>query len=717
MAAAAAAQDERPLSDVLSGSCPQFTFADDLQPRPDNRVQVTADLAQLAQDGISELSGTVELRYRDKLFSAESVRFEQDTREVRIDALSLYRDARLVVRSESARFSLDDERGSFFGADFTLIPRNARGQASRIDLAADGTARLQDVRYTTCAAGSRAWQLEAGELRLDRDEGLGTARHTRLLFGGVPILYMPWFQFPIDDRRRTGLLFPTFGESDRTGFDLRWPLYLNLGPNYDATLTPRLMSDRGTMLGTHFRYLLPQHRGETNYEVLPQDKRTHETRSLFEWTHRGRINDRLALDLAYAETSDPSYFEDFSGNLDSSAIPFLEQRAGLIYRNPAAYRVELGLIDYQPINNPQAQITEPHQRLPQIRFDAQTQNSLFNTRAGLRGEYTNFVLAGAVEGQRLDLQPYLRFLHDEHAWFLGSQAELRTTAYALRNTGPGVDDSPVRTLPSFSVDGGLRFERFTGGDMLQTLEPRVQYLYTPYRNQDELPVFDSGEPDFDFVQLFARNRFSGVDRIADANHLAAEVTTRWIDPTDGIVKLSASVGKVFRFEAPEVALPGTPAPADGGTDFITSLDYRLSERWQGAFAAQWSPDRNQFNRTSSILRYRKDGRRVDLAYRYRRGFVEQADVALLSPVAERWKLAGRWRYSLAAHQSLESLLGVEYETCCWSARTSWRRYIAATDGRYSNGIYLQLEFKGLGRIGTGFAALLPYDELDSGNGG
>lgn len=707
----AAAQAPAPLADVLAGSCPQFTFADDVEPLSGNDVRVLADSARLLDGGVSDLSGSVRLQYRDRLFAADGLSYDDDSQLLRIDARSLYRDSALVVRSDSARFDLGEEHGSFFGADFTLIPRSARGQASRIDIRADGEARLADVRYTTCAAGNRAWQLEASEITMNHERGLGTARHARLKFGGIPILYTPWFQFPTDDRRRTGLLFPTFGESDRTGFDFRWPLYLNLAPNYDATLTPRLMSERGTLLGTRFRYLLASHRGDANYEILPEDNRTDEARSLFQYEHQGLFNDRLALAVDYAETSDPNYFEDFSGQLDASAITHLEQRGRLIYRAPTAYRVELGLISYQPISNSLSPISEPYRRLPQIRFDAQTSRALFNTRAGIRGEYANFALDDAVEGQRLDLQPYLRFQRDEHSWYLGSEAELRSTGYLLRNTAAGQETQPIRTLPIFSVEGGLRFERFTGNGMLQTLEPQWQYLYTPFRDQSQLPVFDSGEPDFDFVQLFARNRFSGTDRISDANHLAAAVSSRLIDPDEGVVRLSASIGQIYRFEAPRVTVPGGTRPDSGGTDFIASLDYRLSARWRGAFAAQWSPDQNLFNRSSTILRYRQDEHRVDLAYRYRRGFLEQADLAALTPIGNRWKLAGRWRYSLAEDQSLESLLGVEYETCCWSARGSWRRHIAAADGSYSSGIYIQLEFKGLGRIGTGFEDLLPYDEV------
>ena len=700
------AQDRNPEIQVLS--CPQVSFAADLQARPGNELVVEADSATLEGDGISELSGSVRLSRGDQLFSAEALAYDENQRKVLIEKESLFRNRNLIVRSQQAEFDLGTDTGEFHDTDFTLIARAARGTAERFTVQGDGQAQMQEVAYTTCAPGDDAWQIEASQIKLDHQSGLGSARNARLRFAGVPIIYMPWFQFPIDNRRRSGLLFPTLGESDRTGVDLRWPVYLNLAPNLDATVTPRVMTRRGVQLGTAFRYLLEDHQGQGNFEILPTDEVTGETRQLVDFSHEGLLNRRLALDAQFTEVSDRNYYEDFSGRLDATAITHLERSARLIYRAPTAYRIEAMIQDFQTIDSTLLPIDEPYKRLPRVTAEAQTSNTILNTRGGLNAEFVSFALDDAVEGQRLDLQPYLRFLRDDSAWYYGARADLRHTQYLLSGLPAGADREPSRTLPIVSADAGLRFERRTGSGWLQTLEPEAYYLHVPFKDQSDLPIFDSGEPDFDFVQLFARNRLSGVDRVADANHLASSLTSRLIDPVSGEVLLTASLGQVFRFEESEVMLPGSQSLDSGGTDFIAYLDYRLSDQWRGAVSAQWSPDQNLFNRTSTTLKYRNQGRRVDFGYRYRRGLLEQADIAAITPIAGRWQLAGRWRFSLEEDRSLEALVGVEYETCCWSVRGAWRRYLATTTNDFSSGIYVQLELKGLGKLGAGFQDLLPF---------
>lgn len=700
-----AAHAQSTQSDALS--CPQVRFADDLEPMTDSGIVVEADSATLDRSGLSTLSGSVRLRRADQLFSAERLSFDENERVVQIEEESLFRNSRLIVRSRSARFDLSQDSGRFDDTQFTLTERAARGAAERFSLNSDGEARLDQVSYTTCAPGDQAWQLEARRIELSHEDGLGTALGAKLRFAGVPIIYLPWFQFPIDNRRRTGLLFPTLGESDRTGVDFRWPVYINLAPNYDATVTPRMMSSRGLQMGTEFRYLLERHRGELTYEILPDDRKRGGRRSYVDFEHEGVINRRLALDAHYAEVSDRNYFEDFAGKLDTTAITHLERRARLTYRAPAAYRIEAMIQDFQTIDPNLSSNDEPYKRLPRVLMEAQTRKTFLDTRAGFTGEFVNFSLDDAVEGQRLDLSPYLRFLRDEIGWYYGARADFRMTQYQLSGVTAGQDREPQRALGIFSADGGLRFERRTAGGQLQTLEPQAYYLHVPYKDQNDLPIFDSGEPDFDFVQLFARNRFSGVDRISDANHLALAVSSRLIDPISGEVRLNAAVGQLYRFEETQVTLPGGSTQDTGGTDFIAHLDYRLAQYWRAAFSAQWSPDEKLFNRSSVAMQYQRAQRRLALAYSYRRDLLEQADATVVTPIAGNWQVAGRWRFSLAEDRSLETLVGVEYETCCWSASGSWRRYLATSSGEYSSGIYLQLELKGLGGLGSGYRDFLP----------
>jgi LPS-assembly protein len=704
--------------------CPQVGGSEVLElPAPaDDRLVLTADQAELTQDGLSTLAGTVRLVKGGSRLEAQALSYDPQTQQVKLSAESLFRNRDLIVRSKSAELDLANETGTFHGTEFTLVSRAARGAAETVRLAKDGTVDVLDVYYTTCAPGSKAWFIEASDIELDREEGLGRAKHARLRFGNVPILYLPWFQFPIDDRRRTGILFPTIGDSDTTGFDLRVPLYLNLGPNYDAQITPRRMAERGTQVATEARFLLPTDTGRVSYEYLGNDERTGERRSYFNFHHQGLVNRRLAAQTRYADVSDNRYFEDFSGRLEAASITHLERSAQLSYAAPAGYSLIARVTDFQTVSetalldpvtglfNPDLQ---PYQRLPELRVDAITPGAKWGMRLGVAAQYVNFAREAPPEGQRIDVNPFLRFVSDHSAWYAASQLDLRHTRYAV--TDP--DTSLERTLPQFSLEGGLRFERLTGGGELQTLEPRVYYLHVPYRDQSALPQFDSGEPDFDFVQLFERNRFSGVDRISDANHLALALTSRLLDPGSGSQRLSASIGQIYRFEDTGVALDGCTGAActaaQGGTDFIGELDYRLPRGLRFTTTGQWSQDRNEIVRGGVGVHYRSERRRADLSYRFREvlpltgGALEQLDLSGSTPVFGAVSLLGRWRYSRDDYRTLEALAGFEYQTCCWALRTAYRRYQFNTDLEYTTGVYVQLELKGLTRIGTGFEALLP----------
>jgi LPS-assembly protein len=685
----------------------------------DRKVFVDADSATMTKDGLSQLMGSVKVRQGDKEFTGENLDYDDSQQLITVDTESVFSNPNLIIKSQTSSFNLSDNSGVFSKADYVLPVRGARGTSDQINVATSGHAQLKNTAYTTCPPDSNAWYIEASDIKLDQDEGLGTARNARLRFGGVPVLYMPWFQFPINDDRRTGLLFPTVGDTSKTGFDARWPVYLNLADNYDATITPRIMTKRGLQIGTSARYLLENGEGSASYDYLDDDKVYGASRSLTRFDHANLFSKNLGLEATYAEVSDPQYFEDLGGTFASSSITYLERSARLSYQAPASYRVTALVQTFQTIDNGLATIDKPYKRLPQLRFDALTRNAFLDTRAGLNAEYVNFVRdEDSVEGQRVDFQPYLRFQRDLNAWYLTSQVDWHYTGYRLSGTDQSLltnqPDTPSRSIPIASAETGLRFDRITSDGSIQTLEPRLFALYVPYQNQDRLPIFDTGEPDFDFTQLFARNRFFGEDRISDAENVTAAVTTRVIDPDSGDTRWSASFGQLYRFEASRVELPGLDAPDSGATDFIGEVTYNFLKNWSAAATGQWSPDRSELERSNVALRYRNSptGSRFDIAYRDRHGLLEQTDVSFDLPVSDAWRIGARSRYSLRDDKTLETFMGASYETCCWAISAAYRRYIASSDGDLNSGIYFQLELKGLSRIGTGFASLLPSDNGD-----
>ncbi|MGE5615900.1 MAG: LPS-assembly protein LptD [Bacillota bacterium] len=330
-----AAPEKQP---VEGSVCPQPPLAEGMGAAIfDQNLTLTADQAIWQQNGLSDLFGDVRLTQGDAEFIAHALQYNDETRKVSINAESLFRNRFFVIRSAHAEFDLDSETGTFLETQFLLSQRAAHGQAAQLTLSRTGVADLEDVRYTTCAPDHEAWQIRADRIHLDQQKGTGSARGASLRLGHVPVFYAPWFEFPIDDRRHSGLLFPVVGNSNNTGFDFRWPVYLNLAPNYDAEITPREMSKRGPQIGADFRYLLEQSKGHAHYEYLDRDRVLDERRTYAEVDDVGKLTRHLGFDLQYAEVSDPGYFEDFGGRLDVASISYLDRYARMIYQAPASW--------------------------------------------------------------------------------------------------------------------------------------------------------------------------------------------------------------------------------------------------------------------------------------------------------------------------------------------------------------------------------------------
>ena len=696
-------------------SCTQPQYGGPFSPSSTNEhvlIQANHVNALLGNRGLSTLSGSVRVSQNGRQFSSHQLQYFQNTQQLLFNRPFLFREPGFIISSGSGSFNLSKGAGSFNDSLFTLPGRASRGSAQRIDVAKSGTVNLANARYTTCSPGSNAWELEAGHLHLNRKTGLGTAYNALLRVGGIPVMYFPYLRFPIDGRRRTGFLFPTIGEGTTTGFDLRLPVYLNLAPNYDDTFTPRFMSQRGLQLNNQFRYLLPGDRGSLEYQYLYRDQTTHKERSFIHFQDEGLLTNRLGLNINFAQVSDVNYFSDFGSyyydnSLAYSTTPYLPRGASLTYRGNGPYTVRITAQSYQPLTIFSSSNDRPYKLLPDINFTGLTANSFHHIRAGIVVDATNFERSNSIQGQRFYLDPYLRWGMDRTDWFASSRLDGTYTDYALSGPLNGLPSNPHRVLPEFSMDGGLRFERITTGGMLQTLEPQVFYLFVPYTNQSDLPVFDSGLPDFNFPALFARNLYTGEDRISNANQLTTVLTTRFIDPRTGLDRLTASFGQIYRFTAPKVGLPGVNLPSAGTSDFVADADYLLSRDWDLHAAAQWSPTGSQFTRTTMAVHYLgPNNLRVDFAYHFERNLYNQADIGFLVPIANRWHIASRLIYSFRNNRSLASFAGIEYDTCCWAVQGGFNRYITSATGKFSTGVLLQFTLKGLRSLGRGWGDLL-----------
>jgi LPS-assembly protein len=514
--------------------------------------------------------------------------------------------------------------------------------------------------------------------------------------------------FPTDNRRRSGVLSPTMGRDDRNGLDIKLPVYLNLAPNYDATLTPRWLSKRGLMLGGEFRYLKKHSQGSFEGTWLPDDDITGRDRSYLSVAHSTSFNRHWFGSANLKHVSDVDYFSDFGDSIYNTSVSLLPSSAGL-YGRGLFWNASLSAERWQIANPLLPPGSEPYRRLPRLRADAHKPLARW-FEAGLGFEAVNFDHDSLDGGRRVDFQPYVRLPLGGGAWFVTPELAWRYTAYSLdEGLAANGDRSPSRSLPFFCVDAGAYFYgplRWRQG-FIQTLEPRLYYLRVPYRDQDALPLFDTRELTFSWSSLFRDNRFGGADRQADADQLTLAITTRWLSTTDGRERLSMSLGRISYFETPRVTVPGAQPLSDNGSDWVVQAEVSANERWKIGIAQQWDPDHRQTELSSvrSQVRFKKGGL-FNAAYRYRRSQLEQTDLSLVLPVNSKWNLYGRWNYSLRDNQTLDALAGAEWRGCCMAVRILGRQYIRSFNSRQNLGLYLEIELNGLGGFGRNTATLL-----------
>ncbi len=672
----------------------------------DPRIDITSDQGELGRAGDASLSGNVRIRMGQRLLTADRAEIDAERRSVRLEGTVEYLDPTLQVRGEGGNFA--DGAGQFQGAQFELKDRGVRGAARDVKLHGESVIDLFGVRYTACPPGNDDWKLHAERISIDQKTRVGTGNDVKLEFKGATILYAPWVTFPVGDVRKSGLLFPTIGNSSRTGTQVAVPYYWNLAPNYDATITTRYFSSRGLRLDPEFRYLTQRSEGIFNAQYLFDDLEDGGSRSLVELEHVTRLQPTTRLRLDAAHASDEQYFEDFGVGFEGTSVTHLNRLAEA--RHDTAHWSLVGRVqDYQILDPDLTDDEQPYTILPQVAATGRWRDFAPGLSAAVRGEAANFDRDTGVTGVRVDVEPELEWRADTRASYLAASAAWRATSYSLSDAAPGVDESPLRTVPTLSLDTGLVLERTAGsrGDRLQTLEPRALFLYVPYRDQDELPVFDSGLPDLNLVQLFRTNRYVGADRVGDANQLSVGVTSRLLDADGGRQFLSATLGQALYFEDPRVRLPDEPVRDRSTSDLVAELELSAFKNWNARLGYQWNPDASQSERSEFYLQYRPTSARVvNAGYRFRRGLLEQVDASAAWPIGDQWRAYARWVYSLDEEKTLDQFAGFEYTSCCWAVRLVARRFVSSRTGDTDTSIGLQLELKGLSSVGVDNEAFL-----------
>ena len=660
---------------------------------PSEQLDISAGRFEVSGDQGAEFFDQVEIRFRDGILSAESASYDRGNESLEIVGRVTFRDPDMVVFAEDARMDADTDELFFGSAGFDLPNRPARGSAEQISIQGDETVSLSSVFFTTCPEDQMAWDLQARQLDFDLEEGFGTARGVRLNFKGVPILYSPYFTFPIDDQRKSGFLTPQIADRDRTGLDITVPYYLNLAPNYDLTLEPRYLSKRGVQMNGDFRYLMPRSDGGLNFEFLPDDDEVGNTRRYVNLQHETSFGVGWRLLAGIEEVSDEAYFEDLGDSLSITSQTHLNRYVDLGYF-ASRWSLLTRLQNYQTIDTFIAPEERPYERVPQMIFDGNWIGDLLGFTSNT--ELVNFDRQIGVTGWRLDSTQELSLRFARAGMYLTPAVAVRQTNYWLDNPAPGADDTLTRGVPIGSVDTGLKFERAAGSRWIQTLEPRLLYVNVPYEDQSALPVFDTILPDFNLVQLFRKYQFIGPDRISDTDQLSFGLTTRLVDATTGRERLSATLGQTRYLSPQQVALPDQMPSGVSESDYVAEVAMGLSDMWNLALGYQWDSETDTTARAETRFEFRPQGDRVfGLGYRYRRGALEQGDLSLVWPVGNRWRFIGSYSYSLLEKQPLEQFVGWEFEACCWRVRVIGRRYVSRRTGATDSAISIQLELKGL----------------------
>ena len=669
----------------------------DVEPPDTPGVTRAAAESTGTRGAITTLEGNVAVREGSRTLGADRVRIDREQRTAEASGHVFLRENGFVIEGRRGDVDLDSGAFRLDRADYRASDLHAQGVARRITRDEAGVSRFDRATYSTCPRDDEDWQLKADSVELDPDTRQGTATNALLRFKGVPIFYTPWFRFPLGDERMSGLLAPSFGSSSSSGFTVGIPYYWNAAPNFDATLEPRYLSNRGGQLRSEWRWIGPAGYWQLDNEYLPGDDRFGEDRVLTRIVHDGHFGEGWRTHIDAANVSDDAYFEDLSSNLSLSSQSQLRRRADLRWSGPpgnllARYET------FQALD----QSRGPYERSPQLAFEgAQRHGGL---EVDYEGEFVNFQRRASDTGTRLNARPSVGYPIETPGWFLRPRLGWDYTAYDLdrkTSTGP---DNPDRSLPFASLESGLIFERF-GDRYRQTLEPRAFYVYTPEESQDDLPVFDTGEFDFSFAQLFSERRFTGPDRMADANRLTLALTTRLLDRSQGREVLRASIGGIHFFDDRSIQLPDQPVETRDNSDVAAELALQPTEAWRSDLDLRWNPELDKITDGSIDTRFDGGGNRiVNFGYRYTREQKEAVDFAFAWPLSPRWLAVGSTRYSLRDEHNFETLLGAEYESCCYQVRTLARRY--ASGQEQENGFVIELVLKGLGNFGDDAGSLL-----------
>ena len=696
---------------------------------------VEGDRIEGRTDQITTIEGDARLRRGDTAIRADRIEYSQPDDQARATGRVRINRAGDIYEGPLLELKVEAFQGFFTQPQYRFLRNDAYGQAERIDFINDKQSVVTRATYTTCQrepgpSWMPEWILTADEVRFDNEQEVGYAKGAVLRFYGVPLLPVPAMSFPLSDKRKSGFLPPTLAVDSTSGLILAQPYYLNLAPNRDATLTPTYMGRRGVDLGAELRYLEPGMRGLARAHYMSDDA----LRGIDRWSLAVRHADRLftsvvpggvGLNLDINRVSDDNYWRDFSRNITASLTQRLLANEGALSWSQGPWTLRARALQWQTLQDPAAPIVPPYDRLPQLTARYLRTDLPAGLVSAIEADYTRFESAPLLTRQpnahRSYLQAQLSRPWQAPGWFVTPKLQLHATQYEF--DAPLADGARTArvAVPTFSLDSGLQFERTTawfGRELVQTFEPRAFYVYTPWRDQRLLPNYDSAPTDFNFATIFTENNFVGHDRIADNNLLTLGAISRLQDPLTGAQLARFGVAQRLRFKDQTVTLPGGTPATDRLSDILVGASLGDSRPWVADTTVQYNPRTRRSERLTIGGRYNPSDYRVfNAAYRLQRGQSEQLDLGWQWPINDlwgdrgqdlgpgrgqgggRWYSVGRVNLSLKDRRPVDTILGLEYDGCCWIGRIVLERLQAGTSTANTR-LLFQLEFVGFARLGT-----------------
>ncbi|MBU0783914.1 MAG: LPS-assembly protein LptD [Gammaproteobacteria bacterium] len=664
------------------------------------------------------LEGNVEVRRNKLRLFSDSINYSPITDKATAKGNLIIEQEGMVLRAPEGSVKLGTGESQMTQPTFELKEINGKGRADKLQYDGISTLTLENPNYTVCevpnpgAADQGDWYITADSLEIDQASEVGRARGAKVVFQDVPILGAPYFSFPTTDRRKSGFLPPSFGTVSNSGLEVTVPYYLNIAPDKDMTLYPKVISGRGFQLGTQTRYLTPNNEGELKYDYLPNDEKTGTDRSALSLLHSFEKGPFYA-GVNFNQVSDDNYFVDFSRTQAVASQRVLVQEGFLSYRQKN-WSANVRTVAHQTLQLFNDVIAEPYDRLPEATVElSPTRIGNANAFVSVSGQYTDFARPSSaparVEGSRGVTRARV-FMPIQRSEFSFTPAfSLQTTTYDLKGQTTGMPAAPGSVIPTVSLDSTVYFDRktrFFGRNVNQTLEPRIFYLYTPFKDQSDQPIFDTSVTDQSLSRIFAENRYSGLDRVGDANQLTLAVTSRFYDDLTSEELFSVTGGQRLNLNSPRVILQGFEAPTTSDSDFFANARGRISQSVFLDATSQLNAESGRHERGNVTVSYAPSlGKQLNFGYRYTRAQIDQFDISGQWPISDRWSGVGRLNYSMLDNRLIEGVAGLEYSEGCWAVRVIAQRFATAPQLETSS-LFVQLELTGLGRLGSNPADLL-----------